>query len=68
MNTAEDLHKIIININSQPSMDADLKDRAARIFVCSCGKDYLSYAALFTHIKQKHGGKVSPSICRHQVP
>lgn len=29
-----------------------------RNFICSCGKAYLSYAALFTHIKQKHGGKV----------
>jgi hypothetical protein len=30
-----------------------------RNFICSCGKAYLSYAALFTHIKQKHGGKVT---------
>jgi len=30
-----------------------------RTFICSCGKDYLSYPALFTHIKQKHSGKVS---------
>lgn len=29
-----------------------------RNFICSCQKAYLSYAALFTHIKQKHGGKV----------
>lgn len=29
-----------------------------RDFICSCGKNYLSYAALFTHIKQKHDGKV----------
>ncbi len=26
----------------------------AREFGCPCGKSYLSYAALFTHIKQKH--------------
>lgn len=30
-----------------------------RDFICSCGKNYLSYAALFTHIKQKHDGKVN---------
>jgi hypothetical protein len=29
-----------------------------RDFICACGKNYLSYAALFTHIKQKHDGKV----------
>lgn len=30
----------------------------SRDFKCPCGKSYLSYAALFTHIKQKHQGKV----------
>lgn len=30
-----------------------------RDFACACGKKYFSYAALFTHIKQKHDGKVS---------
>lgn len=30
----------------------------SRDFICACGKNYLSYAALFTHIKQKHDGKV----------
>ena len=29
-----------------------------RDYKCPCGKTYLSYAALFTHIKQKHEGKV----------
>ena len=28
-----------------------------RNFKCGCGKDYLSDSALYTHIKQKHGGK-----------
>jgi hypothetical protein len=23
-------------------------------FICPCGKSYFSYAALFTHVKQKH--------------
>lgn len=26
----------------------------SRDFKCPCGKTYLSYPALFTHIKQKH--------------
>ena len=38
------------------SEQAQMKNRN---FICSCGKAYLSYAALFTHIKQKHDGKVS---------
>jgi hypothetical protein len=29
-------------------------------FECSCRKAYRSYPALFTHIKNKHGGKVFP--------
>lgn len=31
-----------------------------RDFNCGCGKKYLSYPALYTHVKQKHNG-VSPS-------
>ena len=27
-----------------------------REHVCGCGKAYLSYPALYTHVKQKHGG------------
>lgn len=34
-----------------------------RDFICPCGKGYFSYAALFTHVKQKHQGKVrSPTL------
>ena len=29
-----------------------------REYGCPCGKTYLSYPALFTHVKQKHDGKV----------
>jgi len=29
-----------------------------RAYGCPCGKAYLSYPALFTHVKQKHDGKV----------
>ena len=36
-----------------------------RDFICPCGKGYFSYAALFTHVKQKHQGKVrSPPLSR----
>ena len=33
------------------------KEEAERKFGCPCGKWYLSYPALFTHVKQKHDGK-----------
>lgn len=32
------------------------KDKVGRNFVCGCGKKYLSYPALYTHIKTKHDG------------
>lgn len=30
---------------------------APKMFQCSCGKAYLSYSALYSHNKQKHGGE-----------
>ena len=39
----------------------------SRDFICPCGKSYLSYPALFTHIKQKHNGKVRKKLLRHLV-
>ena len=33
------------------------KDEEGRDFQCGCGKRYLSYPALYTHIKTKHDGK-----------
>ena len=35
----------------------DTKDRD---FKCGCGKKYLSYPALYTHVKTKHGGVDPP--------
>lgn len=29
-------------------------DPESRDFTCNCGKKYLSYAAVYTHVKQKH--------------
>ena len=54
MNSRENLHDDDLTILSKP-----------RDYICPCGKSYLSYAALFTHIKQKHNGKVSLFLCRH---
>ena len=32
-------------------------DNQGRDFRCGCGKRYLSYPALYTHIKTKHNGE-----------
>ena len=37
-----------------------------RDFICPCSKAYFSYAALFTHIKQKHEGKVGTILYSRQ--
>jgi hypothetical protein len=48
------------------------KDEEGRDFLCGCGKRYLSYPALYTHIKTKHEGRQpegtlkSTSIKRHK--
>jgi hypothetical protein len=39
-------------------------EMVGRDFICPCGKAYLSYPALFTHIKQKHDGKAPGPIIR----
>ena len=33
------------------------KDEEGRDYLCGCGKRYLSYPALYTHIKTKHEGR-----------
>lgn len=35
-------------------------DEYGRDYTCGCGKRYLSYPALYTHIKTKHSG-ITPS-------
>lgn len=37
---------------------SDHQPAPSRDYKCPCGKTYLSYPAIFTHIKQKHDGKV----------
>jgi hypothetical protein len=43
-----------LNKKRRPRNDPNNRD-----FICPCGKSYLSYPALFTHVKQKHEGKVN---------
>jgi hypothetical protein len=38
----------------KPEIVAKNKEEPERKFGCPCGKWYLSYPALFTHVKQKH--------------
>lgn len=40
---------------------------SAREYGCPCGKTYLSYPALFTHVKHKHEGIVLVVLRRHQA-
>ncbi|CAM6003741.1 unnamed protein product [Sphagnum balticum] len=35
----------------------DRQDPESRDFSCSCGKSYLSYAAAYTHVKNKHNSE-----------
>ena len=48
-------------------------DLINRNYTCGCGKSYLSYPALYTHLKQKHDGKqphgtILPSSNRGRKP
>ena len=53
------LKKLLYINKYRPQMEElDRTSEKNREFVCACGKAYLSYAALFTHIKQKHNGQV----------
>ena len=38
--------------------DSPLFEERERSFGCPCGKTYMSYPALYTHVKNKHDGKV----------
>lgn len=46
--------------NSEPNMRSKKKrfEDRERNYKCSCGLSYLSYPALYTHVKLKHSGKV----------
>ena len=53
--------------NSNQNEDRNAKQEPTRSCGCPCGKFYLSYPALFTHVKQKHDGKVNVGQYRPQV-
>jgi len=39
---------------SKPRVRRTKHDDIQRDYICGCGKTYLSYPALYTHIKTKH--------------
>ncbi|OMJ89734.1 hypothetical protein SteCoe_7999 [Stentor coeruleus] len=49
-----------LNLKSALGFDKNKRrsknDKVNRSFTCGCGKSYLSYPALYTHIKTKHDG------------
>lgn len=47
-------------------LNLEQEQEKERQFICACGKAYFSYAALFTHVKQKHDGKVNSPTFRRQ--
>mmetsp|Transcript_7814 Transcript_7814/g.14984 ORF Transcript_7814/g.14984 Transcript_7814/m.14984 type:complete len:213 (-) Transcript_7814:303-941(-) len=47
-------------------------DPYGRVYKCGCGKSYLSYPALYTHVKKKHQGAqpegtIAPAVNRERV-
>lgn len=55
----------MMNKKASVNMSADSKNSdTKRQYGCPCGKTYLSYPALFTHVKHKHNGKVRFLLCR----
>lgn len=61
-----DFDKLQGGASAQDADAAQAKKRRAKgeagegNYVCGCGKAYLSYPALYTHIKTKHDG-ITPS-------
>ena len=41
---------------------------AKTVYFCECGKNYLSFAALYLHVRTKHNfkltSKISPEVCK----
>jgi hypothetical protein len=44
------------DLSKQRNKRRSKNDNEGRTYQCGCGKSYLSYPALYTHIKQKHDG------------
>jgi hypothetical protein len=45
------------NIDEGKKSRRTKKDGEGRNYACPCGKTYLSYPALYTHVKTKHSDK-----------
>jgi|JI6StandDraft_1071083.scaffolds.fasta_scaffold15675_2 hypothetical protein len=43
-------------------------DKQNRDYKCPCGKSYLSYPALYTHLKQKHSEDMQDYLSRIEKP
>lgn len=50
----------LLNKRGRPSVDPD----ADRRWACGCGKVYLTYGALYSHTRVKHGGVQPPGSVR----
>lgn len=46
----------IASQNSSKKRKRTKADETQKNFICECGKSYMSYAALYTHTKNKHDG------------
>ena len=50
-----ELHAVIINkdlkLTKAKKIAKDIINNDKRIYACGCGKSYLSYPALYTHLK-----------------
>ena len=53
--------------NKNRSKRRSKNDNIGRTFTCGCGKSYLSYPALYTHIKQKHNGVTPEGTLNAQI-
>jgi hypothetical protein len=53
VNGLNELNELVIK-NKRRTRDESTNDRN---YTCGCGKSYLSYPALYLHLKNKHGGK-----------
>ena len=53
--------------NKNRSKRRSKNDNVGRTFTCGCGKSYLSYPALYTHIKQKHNGVTPEGTLNAQI-
>lgn len=45
------------DIPEQEEEERKQTEEPPKVFQCSCGKSYMSYSALYSHNKQKHGGE-----------